>query len=80
MKTTHSLARELLSLPDVPVFHMDPSLVAFESGDPDDGNISTSAPILELVELSAEEVGDDERALKTFVVINGENSDMESED
>lgn len=40
MKTTHQLARELLALPDLPVFHFDPS----RAGCDDERDTSLSVP------------------------------------
>ena len=77
-ETTHSFARKLLAQSDIPLFYFDPSLVDFETGDPDDGNVSVTAPVLEIVNLSDEEVDGDERAMRTFALICSEHEEAES--
>ncbi len=42
--TTHSLARELLALPDLPVYHLDPSFAGLDEG----GDLSLTTPTLDL--------------------------------
>ena len=44
MKTTHSLARELLALPDKPVYHFDPSFAGLD----EEADSSLSEPSVEL--------------------------------
>ena len=77
-ETTHSFARKLLAQADIPIFYFDPSLVDFETGVLEDGNVSVTIPVLEIVNLSDEEVGGDERAMKNFALICSERAEAES--
>lgn len=72
--TSHQLARKLFELPDLPIFHYDPSLTAYESGDPEDGNVSLSTP-----DISVNEV-DGEGILQSFIMIAGQNAELEEPD
>lgn len=54
MKTTHQLARELLALPDIPVFHFDPS---FADACTDDDDKTVGTPSVEVQDTEPNEVG-----------------------
>lgn len=75
MKTTHQLARELLALPDLPVFHFDPSRAGLD----DENDTSLSEPKLDrddasggLDEADIAEFKEEGRYMGEFVTISGE--------
>lgn len=72
--TSHQLAAKLLAHPDLPVFHFDPSLVDYESGDPEDGNVSLSTPEVTVYEADGEDIK------QSFIEIAGQNSFYEEPD
>ena len=67
MKTSHQLARELLALPDIPVYHFDPS----RGGMDDERDTSVSDPKAELVT---------EEGFAPFITICGEHSGSVSDE
>ena len=69
MKTAHQLARELLALPDMPVFHFDPSCAGFNADD----DTSIGEPRAEVVDDLKDDAG---QPLPMFLTIVGDQHEL----